>query len=149
MKDAVAVSISGVINDDPSQKRGSIIDRNNPRLSAGLRRCLDVLSAELKTDYYTLSNNARGRGWNVICDSFFLWWETAQKVGAAYTKENWGTAVPEMGTSFKSAVVHSTVFSPTQFDGAADYRIGQYWDSDPACACYRALIKDYFPLPRA
>jgi hypothetical protein len=147
MRDAVAVSVSGVIIDDPAKKKGSVIDRNNPALYPGTRRCLDVLSAELKTDYYKLDNNSRGRGWGAICDSFFLWWETAQKTGASYTPQSWGIPLPQLGTSFQSAVVHSTMFTPTQYDGAADYRVGVYWDSDTACACYKAALKDYFPLP--
>ena len=147
MKDAVAVSVSGVIIDDPSKKQGAVIDRNNPSLYPGTRRCLDVLSEQLKTDYYRLDNNARARGWNAICDSFFLWWQDAQKVGAAYTRQNWGTVIPQFGTGFQSAVVHGTLFSPTQYDGGADYRIGKYYGADTACTCYQAILKDYFPLP--
>jgi hypothetical protein len=150
LKDAVAVTlVSSVVSDHPEQKQGSTIDRKNPRLLPGMRRCLDVLSAELKVDYYKLADNQRGRGWPDICDSFFLWWETAQKTGAAMTAANWGLALPQISTSFQSAIVHQEQFGPAQYDGAADYRVGRYYSEDVACACYKALLPDWYPLPSA
>jgi hypothetical protein len=148
LQNAVAVTlVSSVVGDHPEQKQGSTIDRKNPQLLPGMRRCLDVLSAELKVDYYKLDNNQRGRGWPNICDSFFLWWETAQKTGAAMTAANWGLALPQLGTSFQSAIVHQEQFGQSQYDGAADYRVGRYYGENTACACYKALLPGWFPLP--
>ena len=116
-------------------------------IGPGVKRCADVLSKETHRDYYTASDSARGRGWTHFCDSFFLWLDTARRTGAAVTRQTWGLALPQLGTVFTSAIVHSTLFGPTQFDGAADYRVGRYYGENKACGCYKALLPDYFPLP--
>jgi hypothetical protein len=147
MQGAIGVSVLGVIKDKPTAS-GSSISKEPGAITPGLKRCIEVLSKYTKKDYYSSSNTARGRGWQMYCDNFFLWLETARKTGAAMTRLNWGQQIPALGSSFASALVHATRFAHDEYSGAADYRIGRYYSKNTACVCYQNLFPgQYFPLP--
>jgi hypothetical protein len=147
LKDALGVSVNrGLIQADPAAS-GSTITRDPAQLGPGLKRCLDVLSEETGQDYYTLAPDHRGRSFVAFCDSFFLWLQAARAVGAGVSRTNWGSAIPGIGASFTPALVNTTNFTATHVDGANDYRVGVYYDTNPMCGCYKALWRERFPLP--
>lgn len=149
MKNAIGVSVArGLIQNNPSAS-GSTISRDPSLIGPGLKRCLDVLSEETHQDYYTLAPDHRARSYQALCDSFFLWLQAARAVGAGVTRTTWGTAIPGIGPSFTPALVNTTNFTATHVDGANDYRIGLYYDTNPMCGCYKALVPDRFLLPPA
>src|SRR5262249_43368074 len=92
----------------------------------GIQRCLDILSKELKTDYYKPSSSGASIAYTYYCDHFFLWLEAARKVGASMTPQNWGQGLAELGTNYDPVLVHDDAYSPGRFDGASTYRVGKY-----------------------
>jgi hypothetical protein len=149
MVGAIGVSVSqGVIKDHPETFKGSNIPKDEKQIGKGLKRCLDVASKELGIDYYNQTSDHRARNWASFCDNFFLWLDNARRIGAGLTRENWGAALPSLGSSFESATVHASRFASDKYAGADDYHVGVYYDTNPACGCYKSLWPQYFPLPQ-
>lgn len=133
-RNSIAVS-SFTVEDDNSRKstdNSSKIDRSEA--SPGERRCLDILSKQTGIDYYDPQKSGDSvQAWRYYCDEFFLWWESAKKVGAGWTSASTGAGLRAIGKNYLSTTQHSVDFSSGHNDGASSYRVGKY---DASCKCY-------------
>jgi hypothetical protein len=113
---------------------GGPLIRDAGALPAGMISCLDIVSKELKTDYYKASPKALD--FDETCDSFFLWLQSVRRAGEA-SPAGAARGVAATGTGFISAQVGGTTFGAGAPDGADKYRIGLFVDADSVpCKCY-------------
>jgi len=138
---SVAVS-SGpdyVVDADQGNKPRSLTQtysRSDKRMTAGMRRCFDVLSKYMGVDYYQ-GNSGRSTEFKFYCEHFFLWLDAARRVPRAFAPSTWGQGLAAIGRAYQPVLVNSTDFS-TRFGGADTYRVGVF-SSNASCKCFPAI----------
>lgn len=132
---AVGVSAS-YVNIAPDNSRQTT-DINAPyrkgKEMPGLERCLALLTAELKVNYYDPGTSGASINWRYYCDMFFLWLEAARNVGPTINSDSFVNGVIGIGSSYLSTFMEKEEFPGGRADGAASYATGIY---DERCRCF-------------
>ena len=123
---------------------GGPLIREPGTLSAGSINCLDIVSKELKVDYYKTSPKALD--YTETCDDFFLWLQSVRRAGDA-SPAGVARGLAAMGKSFQAAQVGGTSFGAGAPDGAVQYKIGLFVDADSVpCKCYDAKPETWYQM---
>lgn len=138
MKDALAVSaceyFTVCIADAATRSGNDVTTPLDPKtLSAGMRRCLDVLTEARKVNYYDPQGSGQSGGVPYVCDHFFLWLEAARATGPSVLPGSWGQGLRALGRGYLSGFIHGTDFSDGRQSGASQFATGIY---DAYCICY-------------
>jgi hypothetical protein len=142
-----AIGVSSSPNSIPDDASYNATDATKPydrkTLTAGAIRCLDLLSKQTGKNYYDPQASGDSLAtWAWYCDEFLAWWEAAKALGAAWTPALHGKGLATLGSSYLSAIQHSTRFTSGVFDGASSFRVGRF---NSSCSCF-PKVSEWIPV---
>jgi hypothetical protein len=112
--------MDSTINPDPNHPPTA----QRSTMSAGYRRCYDVLKKYTGVDYYASTGvNPGSTETQDYCDHFFLWLDAARKVGPTVTPKTWGQGLAALGTTYQSVWTHTNDFGH-RMDGGSSLIVG-------------------------